>query len=69
MAQDAYLNVLAIPSLEGVQKLQARAVGVNLQVHLTGGWCLVGLFACTTQLASGMLLGCHTFLEPSPPSA
>ena len=29
-----------------MQQLQPGAVGVNLQVHLSRGWCLVGLFAC-----------------------
>ncbi len=45
-AESAHLNILAVPRFEGVQQLQPGAVGVNLQVHLTRGWCLVGLFAC-----------------------
>ena len=45
---DTYLNVLAIPGLEGLQELQTGATGVDIHLHLARGRRLVGLFTCNT---------------------
>lgn len=48
----SYLDVFAVPSLEGLKELQAAAVGVHLHLNLARGWSLVGLHACASQHAS-----------------
>ena len=46
---DTDLNVLAVPGLEGLQELQAGAVGINVNIHLARGRRLVGLFTCNSH--------------------
>ena len=45
---EPYLNVLAVPGLEGLEELQPGAIGVDIHVHLARGRRLVGLFTCNS---------------------